>query len=137
MLSRKCVPFTPYQRDIKRAIVALVTAGGVHRKDQPAFNIADELGDLTFRIIDGDARAEDLMVTHHHYDHSDADKDINVVYPIDPLRDRVAEGLIAAAARGDSAPDCGGNRQAVASRHSRSHRRLTQRLSPHDRSGAT
>jgi len=99
MLSRKCVPFTPYQRDIKRATVALVTAGGVHRKDQPAFNIADELGDLTFRIIDGDARAEDLMVTHHHYDHSDADKDINVVFPIDPLRDLVAEGLIAAAAR--------------------------------------
>jgi D-proline reductase (dithiol) PrdB len=99
MLSRKCVPFTPYEREIKRATVALVTAGGVHRKDQPAFNIADELGDLTFRIIDGDTQPQDLMVTHHHYDHSDADRDINVVFPIDALKDLVAEGLIGGSAR--------------------------------------
>jgi D-proline reductase (dithiol) PrdB len=99
MLSRKCVPFTPYEREIKRATVALVTAGGVHGKDQPAFNIADELGDLTFRIIDGDTESQDLMVTHHHYDHSDADRDINVVFPIDSLRDLVAEGLIGGSAR--------------------------------------
>jgi D-proline reductase (dithiol) PrdB len=99
MLSRKCVPFTPYERELKRATVALVTAGGVHKKDQPAFNIADELGDLTFRILDGDVQAGNLMVTHHHYDHSDADRDINVVFPIDPLRDLVAEGLVGASAR--------------------------------------
>src|SRR5262249_62356885 len=99
MLSRKCVPFTPYQRELKRATVALVTAGGVHLKDQPPFNIADELGDLTFRIIGGDVQASDLMVTHPQYDHSDADRDINVVFPIDPLRDLVADGVIGETAR--------------------------------------
>ena len=46
-LSRKCVPFTPFDRALARATVAIVTAAGVHRKDQPPFNIADELGDLT------------------------------------------------------------------------------------------
>jgi D-proline reductase (dithiol) PrdB len=35
------------------------------------------------------------MVTHHHYDHSDADRDINVVFPIDALRDLAGEGFIA------------------------------------------
>jgi D-proline reductase (dithiol) PrdB len=79
--------------------VALVTAAGGHRKDQPAFNIADELGDLTFRIIPADVQAQDLMVTHHHYDHSDADRDINVVFPIDPLRELAAEGLIGGVAQ--------------------------------------
>src|SRR5437773_6343409 len=93
-MHRKCVPFTPFERELSRATVALVTAGGVHLKSQTPFAIADELGDLTFRAIPGDVKASDLMVTHHHYDHSDADRDINVVFPIDALRDLVAEGFI-------------------------------------------
>lgn len=98
-LSRKCVPFTPFDRELARATVAIVSAAGVHRKDQEPFNIADELGDLTFRIIDQDALASDLMVTHHHYDHRDADRDINVVFPIDALRDLVKEEFIGSEAR--------------------------------------
>lgn len=98
-ISRKCVPFTPFERELSRATVAIVTAGGVHRKDQDAFNIADELGDLTFRILEGDVNPQDLMVTHHHYDHSDADRDINVVFPVDALRELAAEGFIGGVAR--------------------------------------
>ncbi|MFL6216079.1 MAG: glycine/sarcosine/betaine reductase selenoprotein B family protein [Blastocatellia bacterium] len=98
-LSRKCVPYTPLDRELSRLSVAIVTAAGVHRKDQPAFNIADELGDLTYRVITPEAQASDLMVTHHHYDHTDADRDINVVFPIDALRALIAEGFIAGEAR--------------------------------------
>jgi D-proline reductase (dithiol) PrdB len=97
--SRKCVPFTPFDGELAKSTVALVTAGGVHLKDQDAFNIADELGDLTYRIIPEDVNAADLMVTHHHYDHSDADKDINVVFPIDALRDLQRQGFIRGIAR--------------------------------------
>jgi D-proline reductase (dithiol) PrdB len=92
-IARRCVPFTPSTAS-SRASVALVTAAGVHRRDQPRFNIADELGDLTFRVIGADAAAEDLMVTHHHYDHADADRDVNVVFPIDALRELVAERVV-------------------------------------------
>ena len=92
--SRKCVPFTPFDGELAKSTVALVTAGGVHLKDQDGFNIADELGDLTYRIIPEGVNAAELMVTHHHYDHSDADKDINVVFPIEVLRDLQQEGFI-------------------------------------------
>ncbi len=98
-LSRKCVPFTPYERELSRATVAIVTAGGVHKKDQQPFNIADELGDLTFRVIESDVQAANLMVTHHHYDHTDADQDVNVVFPIDALRALAEEGFIGGLAR--------------------------------------
>jgi D-proline reductase (dithiol) PrdB len=98
-LSRKCVPFTPYERELSRATVAIVTAGGVHQRDQEPFNIADELGDLTFRVIEPDVQAANLMVTHHHYDHTDADRDVNVVFPIDALRTLAAEGFIGGLAR--------------------------------------
>jgi len=93
-LSRKCVPFTPFDGELSRATVAIVTAAGVHLKEQEPFNIADELGDLTFRVIPPEAEASELMVTHHHYDHADADSDINVVFPLDVLRDLKDEGFI-------------------------------------------
>ncbi len=98
-LSRKCVPFTPFDGELSRATVAVVTAGGVHLRSQEPFNIADELGDLTFRVIPDDVDSSELTVTHHHYDHADADADINVVFPIDVLRDLRDEGFIKAVAR--------------------------------------
>jgi D-proline reductase (dithiol) PrdB len=98
-ISRKCVPFTPFEGELAKSTVALVTAGGVHRKDQEPFNIADELGDLGYRVFAEDVDAADLKVTHHHYDHSDADKDINVVFPIDVMRDLQNEGFIRDVAR--------------------------------------
>ena len=97
--SRKCVPFTPFDGDLSRATVAIVTAAGVHLKDQERFNISDELGDLSFRVIPEDVESSRLMVTHHHYDHADADEDINVVFPIDVLRDLKEEGFIKEIAR--------------------------------------
>jgi len=99
LLSRKCVPFTPLDRELSKCSVALVTAAGVHRTDQEPFHIADELGDLTFRGIGGTDEVSDLMVTHHHYDHSDADQDVNVVFPIEPLRELLREGIIGQVAR--------------------------------------
>lgn len=99
-LSRKCVPFTPFEGDLSRATVALVTAGGVHhRHDHEPFNIADDLGDLSYRIINPEIEVADLMVTHNHYDHADADKDINTVFPIGILRELQAEGVIGGVAK--------------------------------------
>jgi len=93
------VPFTPFDGDLKKATVSIVTAGGVHLRDQDPFNIADDLGDLTYRIIPPDADPSQLMVTHHHYDHTDADSDINVVFPLDVLGDLQSEGFIGGIAK--------------------------------------
>lgn len=99
VLSRKCVPFTPFDKELKDATISIVTAAGVHRKDQDPFNIEDDLGDLSHRVFDEEVQSSDLMVTHHHYDHSDADSDINVVFPLDVLRDLIEEGMVGAIAR--------------------------------------
>lgn len=98
-ISRKCVPFTPFDGQLAKSTIAIVSAGGVHHREQEPFNIADELGDLSYRVFGDDVQSTELMVTHHHYDHSDADKDINVVFPIDVLRDLQAEGFIKAVAK--------------------------------------
>ena len=98
-LARKCVPFTPFERELAKSNIAIVTAGGVHLREQEPFNIADELGDLGFRIIPPDTDSAALMVTHHHYDHTDADSDINVVFPLDVLRELEADRVIGGLAR--------------------------------------
>lgn len=98
-LARKCVPFTPFERELAKSNIAIVTAAGVHLREQEPFNIADELGDLGFRIIPPDAETASLMVTHHHYDHTDADSDINVVFPLDVLRELEADQVIGGLAR--------------------------------------
>jgi D-proline reductase (dithiol) PrdB len=76
---------------VKETVFALVTTAGVHLRDQEAFDVA---GDNSWRIIPGDVQANQLMVTHDHYDHADADKDINVVFPIERLRELAQEGII-------------------------------------------
>ena len=98
-LSRKCVPFTPFERELAKSNIAIVTAAGVHLREQEPFNIADEMGDLGFRVIPPDTDTAQLMVTHHHYDHTDADSDINVVFPLDALRDLKEEGFVRDVAR--------------------------------------
>jgi D-proline reductase (dithiol) PrdB len=98
-ISRKCVPFTPFDGDLSRATVAIVTASGVHLKSQEPFQIGDDLGDLSYRVMPEDITPDELMVTHDHYDHTDADSDINVVFPIDVLRKLEEEGIIGGIAR--------------------------------------
>ncbi len=99
IFSRKCVPFTPFDMDLSKATIAIVTAAGVHQKDQEAFNIADDLGDLSYRLMGEDVESSNLMVTHHHYEHEDADADINTVFPIDRLRELKDAGFIGGIAR--------------------------------------
>lgn len=90
-MSRRCVPFTPLEGKLSESMVALVSNAGVHLKSQEPFNPE---GDNSLRILPGEVVGGELMVTHGHYDHADADLDINCIFPIDRLREFQHEGLI-------------------------------------------
>lgn len=92
-IARRCVPFTPFDKDLATATVALVSATGVHLPDQEPFPTEDP-GDITYRVIPAETDAATLRIAHHHYDHSEADADPNIVFPIDSLRELVADGVI-------------------------------------------
>jgi D-proline reductase (dithiol) PrdB len=87
-------PWTPLEKELKHARVALVTSAGIHLRSDPPFDMQDKEGDPTYRQIPSSARVDDLMITHNYYDHSDADKDINVVSPLDRLKELELEGVI-------------------------------------------
>jgi D-proline reductase (dithiol) PrdB len=90
------VPWTPLRRPLAEATIALVTTAGVHRRADPPFDMQDPDGDPSYRVIPADAPREELTITHRYYDHSAADRDLNVVLPIDRLRELRDEGRVGA-----------------------------------------
>lgn len=94
-IARKCVPFTPYDKELANATVTLVSATGVFLADQDPFP-AEDPGYTTYRIIPNDADMGAMRIVHGHYDHSEADTDPNIVFPLDTLRELQAEGFIGA-----------------------------------------
>ncbi len=83
-------PWTPFLKEMNRCTIAIITTAGVHLKNQTPFDMIDGHGDFTFREIPGDAALSDLMITHKYYDHSDADRDMNIVFPLERLREMAA-----------------------------------------------
>jgi D-proline reductase (dithiol) PrdB len=88
------IPWAPMKKPLRETGIALVTTSGVHLKVQPAFDMDDPNGDPSFRVIPSDVKAEAVVITHNYYDHSAADKDLNVVLPLDRLKELKAEGRI-------------------------------------------
>lgn len=90
-MSKRCIPYTPHTRELRETVFALVTTAGVHLRDQEPFDLA---GDNSWRVIPGEVPTDQLLIAHEHYDHHDADQDINCVFPIERLRELAAEGII-------------------------------------------
>lgn len=88
-------PWTPLKKPLAECRVALVTTGGVHLKRQPPFDMKNPNGDPTFREVPDNVPRDEITITHNYYDHRSADRDINVVFPLDRLADLAAEGRIA------------------------------------------
>jgi D-proline reductase (dithiol) PrdB len=83
--------WTPLKKPLSECKVAFFTAGGIHQKSQKPF---DTSGDYSYREIPSDISTSELMVTHGGFDNSDINKDVNAMFPLDRLRELVAEGFI-------------------------------------------
>jgi D-proline reductase (dithiol) PrdB len=86
--------FTPLAKPLSDCCVALVTTAGAHLRSQTPFDLRDERGDWSWRRIPADVDVKDIVVSHEHYDTTDANEDPNVVFPIDALRAFAEEGII-------------------------------------------
>jgi D-proline reductase (dithiol) PrdB len=88
-------PWAPLPKPLSRCTVGLIASGGIYRAGQIAFHFRD---DSSYRVIPTDVPTSELRATHFAYDLRDARRDINVVFPIDPLRALAADGVIAGVA---------------------------------------
>ena len=87
--------WTPVTKELNQMVVALVTAAGVHEKQDPRFDLA---GDFSFREVKDTTPSSNLMVSHGGYDNGDVNKDVNCMFPIDRLHELAADGFIKAVA---------------------------------------
>jgi len=92
-------PFTPLAKPLAQSRVAIVTTAGLHKRDDQPFGP----GDPSFRVFPATVTQADLLQSHASigFDRTWTQQDMNVVFPLDRLRDLAAAGEI-----GPLAPNC-------------------------------
>jgi D-proline reductase (dithiol) PrdB len=95
LITSEEIPWTPYSGKPSEQTITLVTSGGLYLKESQApFNTTSIHGDPSFREIPKTARQEDFGIAHAHYDHSLAEQDINVIFPLQRLIELERENVI-------------------------------------------
>lgn len=88
------IPFAPFRKQLAECRVALITTAGIHLRNQTPYDMENPDGDPTYREIPTNVDPEQITITHKYYDHTDADVDLNVVFPLVHFRDLVAKQVI-------------------------------------------
>jgi len=85
----------PAVKDMKNAVIALVTSGGICPKGNPDHIEASSASKYGEYDITGvmDLTAEKFCTAHGGYDATYADRDADVVLPVDVMRDMEKEGV--------------------------------------------
>ena len=86
-------PFTPLRKPLRECRVSMLTSGGVSRCAAAPWN-PDAKNDLRLDAVDADAPTSDFQIHDSYYDHRDADRDLNCIFPLDRLRELATDGVI-------------------------------------------
>lgn len=86
-------PWAPFTKPLDRSCIAMVSSAGVFREDQEPFD-PWAVNDLSFRKIEADTPYERLKLHHNYFDHRDAVKDLNCVFPLHRMTELEEEGFI-------------------------------------------
>lgn len=92
-------PWTKVSKPLAECKVAMVTTSGIHHDNQTPFDMQDSDGDPTYREIDGSTIMQGYTITHDYYDHTDAEKDLNIIFPLERLNELQQENVIGEIAR--------------------------------------
>ncbi len=88
-------PWAPMRLPLPRANIALITSAGLYPPGDRPFDMKALLGDWSIRLLPSELSANDMLLSAVQYDRSQVDRDKNVVYPVDRLRELIAEGVVA------------------------------------------
>lgn len=78
--------------------VAIITTSGMHRVSDPPYAEGGAAND--YRVIPGDVDTSELVMSHlsSNFDRTGFEQDVNVVFPIDRLKELAADGLVGSVA---------------------------------------
>lgn len=86
-------PWTPLEKPLEESCIALLSSAGISLDNQEPFD-PWAVNDLSFRKIPKQTPPERLRLHHNYFDHRDALRDINCVFPIERLFELEQEGTI-------------------------------------------
>lgn len=88
------IPWTAPSKPLAQCKLALVTTSGIHHQGQQPFDMDDRDGDPSFRELNSATLLDSFTITHDYYDHSDAEKDPGIIFPLRRLQEFQQEGVI-------------------------------------------
>ncbi len=88
------VPLAPLRRSLTEARLTFVSTAGVQPKGTLPFDVVHPVGDYTFRAVPSDSTADDLEIHQLKYPTDGAQRDLNVIFPIERLQELRDEGVI-------------------------------------------
>ncbi len=88
------IPWTPFTKTLADSKIAVVNTAGLYLDGQEPFDIDAAKGDATFRTMPSDFDKSLVRIAHAHFPHGRAKQDLNVILPIDRLRELVDMGVL-------------------------------------------
>lgn len=88
------VPLVRPKKPLAQSRIAFVSSAGVQPRGTLPFDVVHPVGDYSFRRVPSSAKAEDLEIHQIKYPTDGAHIDLNVIFPIDRLRELADEGVI-------------------------------------------
>jgi D-proline reductase (dithiol) PrdB len=86
-------PLTPLNKPLSQCRIALLTSGGISETSSAPWN-PDSRNEFRLDTIPAEIDSDAFQIHDNYYDHSDAEVDINTVFPITRLRELAHSGVI-------------------------------------------
>ena len=90
------VPLARLRQPLAASRLAFVSSAGVQPKGTLPFDVVHPVGDYGFRRVPSTAQPADLEIHQLKYPTVGANRDLNVIFPIERLRELAAEGVVGA-----------------------------------------
>ena len=88
------VPLAKLKKPLSECRVAFLSTSGVQPKGTLPFDTVHPIGDYSFRRVPSEADVAELEIHQLKYPTFGADRDLNVIFPIERLRELRDEGVI-------------------------------------------
>jgi len=88
------IPLAKLTKPLSEARLTFVSTAGVQPRGTMSFDTVHPVGDYTFRRVPSHSKVEDLEIHQLKYPTVGAKRDLNVIFPIERLRELVEENYI-------------------------------------------
>ena len=88
------VPLASLGKPLAECRLAFISTSGVQPRGSVPFDTVHPVGDYTFRRVPSTARVSELEIHQLKYPTAGAARDLNVIFPIERLRELAGDGVI-------------------------------------------